>query len=206
MTIMILSQQIVARAKSIVETVRQTDYQHTQHIDATAGVYDCDCNGFVGYVLTQVAPEQYGLVPHEPTQPRPRAFKYFEYFASLTPQTPGGWHRIDYLRDARPGDIMAWRFPTIEKDENTGHVMIVAAAPVQDAGGLYDVTIFDSAAEPHFADTRGKGDGHFPNGVGSGAIKLRVDADGRPVAFLFAPPDTAEYSYLQIAIGRIAPL
>ena len=201
-----LSQQIVAEAESIVDTVRQTDYQHTQHIDAAEGVYDCDCNGFVGYVLMQVAPEQYGMIIREPHQVRPRAFKYFEYFASLTSQSERAWHRIDFLADARPGDVMAWRFPKIEKDQNTGHVVVIATVPILEADGLYSVRVYDSAAEPHFADTRGTDAGRFPTGVGSGVIKMRVDADGWPVAFLFAPPDTAEFSYLQIAIGRIAPV
>jgi hypothetical protein len=42
--------------------------------------------------------------------------------------------------------------------------------------------------------------------VGSGVIKLIVDAEGRPTAFLFAPPATAEFTYVQIAIGRVEPL
>jgi hypothetical protein len=68
------------------------------------------------------------------------------------------------------------------------------------------VKVYDSAAEPHFDDTRGNGAGQFPTGVGSGVIKLIVDAEGRPTAFLFAPPATAEFTYVQIAIGRVEPL
>jgi hypothetical protein len=203
---MTLPQQIAARAKSIIGSVVQTDYQHVSHIDAAAGIYDCDCNGFVGYVLQQVAPAQYAKITPEPTQKRPRAFVYYGYFAAHTPQSAGGWHRIDFLKDALPGDIIAWRFPTIEVDENTGHVVVVAEAPIKDKAGTYSVKVYDSAAEPHFDDTRGKGAGQFPTGVGSGVIKFIVDAEGRPIAFLFAPPATAEFSYVQIAIGRVEPL
>jgi hypothetical protein len=53
------------------------------------------------------------MIPQEAGQPRPRAFEYCLFFSSLTPQSAGGWHRIDFLRDARRGDIIAWRFPEL---------------------------------------------------------------------------------------------
>jgi hypothetical protein len=34
---------------------------------------------------------------------------------------------------------------------------------------------------------------------------LQVDGEGRPIAYLFAPPADAEYSYRPIAIGRVEP-
>jgi hypothetical protein len=199
---MTLPQQIASKAESIVNTLVQTDYQHTEHIDAAAGIYDCDCNGFVGFVLENVAPAHYHMIPKEKNQRRPRAFKYYGFFASLTSESAGGWHRIDFLRDASPGDVIAWRFPTIESDENTGHVLFVAAAPTIDPSGIYSIRVYDSAAEPHFDDTRGSGAGQFPTGVGSGIIKFKVDGTGRPTAFLFSPPASAEFTFLQIAMGR----
>jgi hypothetical protein len=87
---MTLPQQIASKAESIVNSLVQTDYQHTELIDPNAGIYDCDCNGFVGFVLDNVAPAHYRLIPKETNQPRPRAFKYYGYFASLTPESTGG--------------------------------------------------------------------------------------------------------------------
>jgi hypothetical protein len=199
---MTLAQQIADKALATVAAVVQTDYQHVDDIDIAAGRYDCDCNGFVAFVLQQVAPDHYALLPQEPTQTRPRAFEYYDYFAALTPDSTGDWRRIDLLADARPGDVLAWRFPTIEADENTGHVVIVAATPEADASGIVSVRVCDSADTPHFDDSRGSGAGQFPTGVGSGVIRFIVDAAGRPIAYLFAPPDTAEYEYRPIAIGR----
>jgi hypothetical protein len=109
------------------------------------------------------------------------------------------------LSDARAGDIIAWRFPTIETGQDTGHVLFVAETPTVDAAGIFLVRAYDSAATPHFDDTRGNGPGEFPNGVGSGIINFKVDGAGRPIAFLFSPPESAEYSFLQIAIGRAEP-
>jgi hypothetical protein len=201
-TVMTLPQQISSTAKSIVNSLVQTDYQHIEHIDPVAGIYDCDCNGFVGFVLDTVAPAHYHLIPKEKHQQRPRAFKYFGFFASLTPESMGGWQRIDFLRDARAGDVISWRAPTIEHDENTGHVLFVAAPPTIDAAGIYSICVYDSADKPHFDDTRGSGAGEFPTGVGSGIIKFNVDGAGRPTGFLFAPPASAEFTFLQTAIGR----
>jgi hypothetical protein len=43
-------------------------------------------------------------------------------------------------------------------------------------------------------------------GVGSGFLNFRLDGLGRPIAYLFAPPSTAQYSYRPIAIGRAKPI
>jgi hypothetical protein len=62
----------------------------------------------------------------------------------------------------------------------------------------------DSAAEPHFEDTRGEGEGEFESGAGSGSLNCTVDDLGRPEAFQFAPSD--DFTTLPIAIERTEPL
>ncbi|MGO9234479.1 MAG: hypothetical protein ACLP4V_10550 [Methylocella sp.] len=106
-----LPQDIAAQAESIVNTLTQTDYQHVDNIDPQSGAYDCDCNGFAAFVLRAVALPNFEAIPID-TQPksvesRPRAFEYYDFFASLTPQSTGGWDRVDLLSDAGRGDI--WR-------------------------------------------------------------------------------------------------
>jgi hypothetical protein len=197
-------EQIALKAEFIVDNLTQTDYQHIDNIDVDTGVYDCDCNGFVAFVLGNAAPDQYALVPKEANQSRPRAFKYYGFFASLTPESSGAWRRIDLLEDARRGDIIAWRFATIEKDQNTGHVVIVAETPTVNDSGIFSVRVYDSAAEAHFDDTRASGP--FPTGVGSGVINFIVDGAGRPIAYQFAPPLSAAFEYRPIAIGRVEPI
>jgi hypothetical protein len=207
---MALTEQIAAKAELIVNILTQTDYQHTDNIVPATGVYDCDCNGFAGFVLSSVAPKHFGLIKPEPGQPRPRAFVYYDFFAALTPDSAGGWRRVDLLTDARRGDIMAWRFPTVEEHEDTGHVVVVADTPKLDpSGDFFVVRVYDSAAEAHFEDTRAPDGQPSPKGktgVGSGFINVKVDGAGRPIAYLFAPPATAQYSYRPIAIGRAQPL
>jgi hypothetical protein len=200
-----LPAQLASMAEKIVNTLSHTDYQFVENIHPAEGVYDCDCNSFVGYVLESLAPAHYGQVPAEPGFERPRAWKYFEFFVSHTQETSNGWRRVDSLQDARRGDIVAWRFPLIETGHDTGHVFFLAETPVPmaDKPGYFSVRIYDSADVPHFDDTRGPGK-KFPNGVGSGFINFQVDGEGRPRAFQFAPSD--HFETLAIAIGRVEPV
>jgi len=195
-----LPARLAAHAASIVDSLEQTAYQYTENIDAEAGIYDCDCNAFVGYILEQQAPIHYGLIPKEADRDRPRAFEYYNFFSSLTPFSKGGWHRIDLLANARPGDIIAWRFPELEIGHDTGHVMFVAVMPMVDDSSIFSVRIYDSADQPHFDDTRGPDD----TGVGSGVIQFEVNTAGQPISFLFAPAE--RFTALSIAIGRPEPL
>jgi hypothetical protein len=199
-----LSDQVASQAEFIVNNLLQTDYQHVSKIDVDRGVYDCDCNGFVSFVLERAAPGHYASIPKEPTQLRPRAFEYYVFFQSLTTESANGWRRIDLLKDTRRGDIVAWRFPDIEKGHDTGHVLVAAETPAVDDLGAFRLRVYDSAAQPHFDDTRAGDDALFSTGVGSGFINFEVDDMGRPVAFQFAPADG--FTTLPIAIGRIEPL
>jgi hypothetical protein len=211
---MSLPQDVAAMAESIVNTLTQTDYQHVDNIDPSTGVYDCDCNGFAAFILRAVALQNFEEIPIDTqlgsVESRPRAFEYYDFFASLTPQSTGGWSRVNLLSDAGRGDIVAWRAPTIELHVNTGHVVILAETPTLDPSGeFYVVRVYDSAAEAHFDDTRmpdGQPSPTGATGVGSGFLNFKVDGEGRPIAYLFAPPITAPYSYRPIAIGRAKPL
>jgi hypothetical protein len=141
---MSLPQDVAAMAESIVNTLTQTDYQHVDNIDPSTGVYDCDCNGFAAFILRAVALQNFEEIPIDTqlgsVESRPRAFEYYDFFASLTPQSTGGWSRVDLLTDAGRGDIMAWRSPTIEAHVDTGHVVILAETPTLDAFGRLALT------------------------------------------------------------------
>jgi len=199
-----LPQQLASQAEFIANNVQQTDYQHVDNIDVDRGIYDCDCNGFVSFVMERSAPGHYKMIPKETNQLRPRAFEYYVFFSSLTPESTGGWHRIDFLKDARRGDILGWRFPLIEIGHDTGHVVVVADTPTVDDSGIFTVCVYDSSAQSHFDDTRGTRPTQSKTGVGSGFIKFKVDATGRPTAFQFSPTD--QFETFPIAIGRVEPL
>ena len=197
-----LPEQVASKAESVVNTLKHTDYQFKEYIVAAEGIYDCDCNGFVGFVLEAVAPKHFKMIPKEDDQFRPRAFKYFEFFTSLTPDSDGGWHGINRLADAGRGDIVAWRFARVTVGHSTGHVLVLAETPVVDDAGFCSVRVYDSAQMAHFDDTRATG--KFPTGVGTGFLHFQVDAEGRPIAFRFAPAD--QFESFEIAVARLEGL
>ncbi|MGA7411724.1 MAG: hypothetical protein WBW33_14695 [Bryobacteraceae bacterium] len=43
--------QLASQAEFIVNNLQQTDYQHPENVDVDRGVYDCDCHGFVSFVM-----------------------------------------------------------------------------------------------------------------------------------------------------------
>lgn len=196
--------RLASQAEFFVNNLAQTDYQYNEHIVAGEGIWDCDCNSFVGFVLQSLAPEHYAMIPRETSQKRPRAFEYYTFFVSPTLEDRGGWRRIDSLEDARRGDIIAWRLPQIAAGQDTGHVFYVADTPRVLDSGSFAVRVYDSASSPHFDDTRGTSDGRFPNGVGSGFIHFEVDGSGAPLAFQFGP--SAPWRRFPIAIGRAESL
>jgi hypothetical protein len=199
-----LPEQVASQAQFLVNNLQHTDYTFIENIEVDRGIYDCDCNGFVGFVLERAAPDQYLMVPKELDQPRPRAFMYYDFFSSLSPEATSGWRQIDLLRHARRGDVIAWRVLQIEAGQNTGHVFFVAEPPAMVAFGTFAVRVYDSSDVLHFSDTRGNGPGQFPTGVGSGFINFTVDDSGLPTAFQFGPADP--FIALPIAIARLEPL
>jgi hypothetical protein len=203
----LLSEQIASRAELIVNHLQETHYTYTEHIEVDFGVYDCDCSQFVGFVLHGVAPRHYEMIPREMDQPRPRAFEYYLFFTSPSLESTGSWSRIDTLSGARRGDIIAWQLPG-STEGDTGHVFFVAETPATIGSRVIDsdvfaIGVYDSAAIPHFDDSRE--DGEFASGVGTGFINLRVDGAGSPIAFKFGPSED-QFVTLPIAIGRAEPL
>jgi hypothetical protein len=80
-------------------------------------------------------------------------------------------------------------------------VLVVAQPPVLDkATHTWTVHGYDSSARAHHDDSRERG-GKFHPGVGKGAVRLKVDASGAPVAFQFGPD--SEFHRLPIVIARL---
>jgi hypothetical protein len=198
-----LPEKIASQAEFIVNNFSETRYTHDENINVATRVYDCDCSEFVGFVLEKVAPHHYSLIAKTVPPPRPLAFDYYTFFSKLTPESTGGWKRIDALAEARRGDVIAWRAPEIEPKHNTGHCFFVGETPIANGSGIYAVRVYDSAAAPHFNDTRSGAE----TGVGTGFINFQVDGEGRPVAFQFGPsPDADSFVSWEISIGRVEPL
>jgi hypothetical protein len=192
------SENLGDAAERLLSGMRETHYQHRTHADKSAGAYDMDCSGFVDFLLKQIAPAQFSPLRIEPGHTRPRAAMYFELFSRLNISPLPGWEAIPKLAEARRGDIIAWQLAaSTDEPGDTGHVVIVAATPVERTNHLYRVEVYDSSVIHHDDDSRPEG----TNGIGEGVITFRVDASGKAIGFQFN--SHAHYHGEAIAIGRL---
>jgi hypothetical protein len=188
-------------AEQVLKAVRETHYQHRTHVDTAAGAYDVDCSGFVDYLLKRVAPAQFAQLPIEAGHSRPRAQVYYAFLHDLrrAPSPLPGWESVGRLIDARRGDLLAWkRMASIQREGDTGHVVIVAGPPTTQSDGTFKVEVYDSSGIHHDFDSRTEG----TSGVGKGVITFRVDSQGEPIAVRFN--SGANFHEEPIAIGRLA--
>ena len=192
------SENLGDAAERLLSRVRETHYQHRTYADQSRGAYDMDCSGFVDYLLEHFAPVQFAPLRVEPGHTRPRAAMYFDLFTRLNKSPLPGWETVPKLGEARRGDIIAWQLAaSTDRPGDTGHVVIVAAAPVEQTTHLYRVQVYDSSVIHHDEDSRPEG----TNGLGEGIITFRVDASGQPIGFRFN--SRAHYHGEPIAIGRL---
>jgi hypothetical protein len=193
------SARVHAEACRILAEMKDSRYSHKTRVDEDEGSYEFDCSGFVAVVLKAAAPRSLAAVPHAPRRSRPLAFEFHDAFAAAPAEEKGakGWRRIERVADARPGDLLAWRREEIKPGEDTGHVMVLDAAPVREEDGSFRVVVIDSTGKPHGDDTRKDG----ASGVGRGTIWLTVDEAGRPSGFRWRARDGA-LNRRPLAIGR----
>ena len=185
-------------AQRLLSDMRETHYQHKTTIDRAAGAYDMDCSGLVDYLLKRIAPEKFRQLPVEPGHARPRAAMYFQFLDRLREQPLPGWEAVHQLGYAERGDIIAWELQaSTQEPGDTGHVVIVAAAPVMKTKNLYGVEVYDSSGIHHDDDSRPE----HTSGVGKGVITFRVNESGEPIAFQFN--SHAHFHTEPIAIGRL---
>jgi hypothetical protein len=189
--------KVLAEARRIVADAKESHYQHETHVDQAAGIYDVDCSGFLCVILKDVLPKHYEAVPAGKGHARPLALQFYEFFTAAGEKGDKGWKEIKQLKHAKPGDVLVWRLEEQVKGKDTGHVMIVDEAPVEDGKGIYRVVVLDSNLSPHADDTRKEGQ----TGVGKGTMWFVVDEEGKPVGYHWKLKNGKLHD-MQIAIGR----
>jgi hypothetical protein len=172
---------LLAEAMRELTSMKSSTYQHTTSVDEATGVYDYDCSGFLGYALDHSVPSAIASI-RAASSSRPLAKDFEDYFASISSGSKGGWTQVAHVPDLGPGDVIAWLEPAGTATTNTGHVMIVRAAPTASSTkGEWLVLVIDSANSGHGPlDTRVA---TGASGLGSGTVGLFVDASGAPIAF-----------------------
>ncbi len=196
-----VAQRFSEEAGRLLGGIGATSYRHQTRVNAAAGVYETDCSGLIAFLLRKVSPEHLRALSVAPGRKKPRAVEYHEFFRAQPPAgaaTTTGWSRVVTLAEAQPGDVLAWRHARIEPGRNTGHVVILAAAPQRVDDATFRVAVVDSTGSPHDEDTRPRGS----TGIGRGTMTFRVDAEGHPVAY--RRNSAAEFRAAPIEIGRMA--
>jgi hypothetical protein len=189
-------ERLHAAAEALVAQVRTTRYAHRWRADPATGHYEADCSYLVAQLVRTVAPQALAAVPRERGFDRPRAFRWYRFFASLERDGPrDGWTAVGTVAAARPGDILAWTNEPFDPGDNTGHVMIVASQPEPAGDRRWRVVVIDATGTPHDNDTR------TGSGIGRGAIFLETDEAGRPVRVQL---DSTRRAFTRpLAIGRL---
>ncbi len=192
------AEMIAREAEAIIEAARHTNFQRESRIDRKTGTYMMDDATFVGVVMEGIAREHFALITRVPKQQYPSAQDYYKFFAGAAHDA---WRRVDKLAAAGPGDIIALGSAKGARAGKDAHVAIVARAGEFDArANTWSIRVHDSSAHAHFDDSRMRGRTFHP-GIGSGALKLRVDAQGAPTAIQLGP--NSEFQKMPIAIGRL---
>jgi hypothetical protein len=192
---------LVAEANRELAAMRSSSYTHKTHVDEASGTFDFDCSGFLGYALAHADPTAWKSLKAA-TVKRPLAKHFTDFFESLPNANAQGWTRVAKVEELRPGDVIAWKKPADVVTKNTGHVLLVRAAPTKQ-DDEWRVPIFDSTHVRH-----GKDDSRTAtdsDGLGTGTIVLRVDSTGAPTAYRWAPVAKDKAHETTIALGRLTP-
>jgi len=137
-----LELQVAQAAQTAISATTESHYTHRILINASLGIYNCDCSGFVEHVLDVVAKRHVTPIQNRrPNGKRPLAKEFYEFFDSLdagdssSSTTGKGWIKVAKLTEARRGDIVNWLLGGNQTGD-TGHIVIVSANPVPvDVGG-----------------------------------------------------------------------
>ncbi len=208
----------LADAETLVANIlpKYNDYEHSRCYIKWPGVdgatrYEnrSDCSDFLVLLLEHT----YGMTNQQFKQwtgeTRPRANGLHD--AILAGK---GFTHIEHLGDAKPGDVLAIKFPP--GLDNTGHIMLIDQKPEKMSSTLepvmpntqqWSVTIIDSTKTSHGpGDTRHNSDGSTNPGVGKGIIRIYTDSSGNITGYCWANINKAKYaaqSDRNMVIGRV---
>lgn len=182
-----------------LSAMKSTHYQHTTAVDEAAGKFFYDCSGMVDYALGRVLPGDAKALPTS-TSKRPLAGDIERFLHSAAGQSVAGWQGVTRVDQLGPGDLVAWLATEDSTTGDTGHVMVVLAAPTANAArdGEWLVQVADSTISPHALDSRHRGQ----TGLGTGTIGLAVDASNAPIAFYWQGGVSKHPIPTEVALGR----
>jgi hypothetical protein len=197
------SERVMELIARIEQTLRDSVYAHTTHVDEKRGTYRFDCSGMASWVLKKAARRAHAAVLHRSAGARPLARDFYWAIARTAPgRERYGWQRVARVNQAEPGDVIAWLKPSIVRSANTGHVAFVVEPPREVAGipNAFLLRIADASSYQHQDDSRAESG---RTGYGTGTILVLADPDtGAPAAYGWFGLQSRWVLESKIAIGR----
>jgi hypothetical protein len=171
--------RVLTRLASVRARLVSTRYQHRTRVREARGEYAWDCSGMVSWVLAREARGAFrGL-----RSARPVARTYVQAIERApTTRSSRGFRQLPHLRDARPGDVFAWRRPLDWGPGATGHVGFVLSrpVPVPEWPNAYVFRAADATSFGHQDDTRPEGS---EGGYGEGTLLVTTDGGGHATGY-----------------------
>jgi hypothetical protein len=167
-----------------------------------------DCSDFLALLVKH----SYGVTSQQLKQWTGHIRPYADHWHDAI-VSDNGFEHITKLADAKPGDVLAVKFPPGLPD--TGHVMMIAEqpekitakAPIVNGTQQWNVTIIDSTKSPHGpGDTRIQSDGSSSTGVGRGMIRIYTTSTGEVAGYTWSDGSKAKFEAeddRNMAIGRL---
>jgi hypothetical protein len=179
--------------------MRVTHYQHTTRVDEASGTFFYDCSGLLDYAIGRARPTDAKALPTS-TKTRPPAGDIEGYLHRGLTSPIKDWQALARVDELGAGDVIAWQATEDPTTGDTGHVMVVLAAPTRNPArpGEWLVRIADSTRNPHASDSRHPG----TPGLGTGTIGLVVDERDAPTAFSWRGGISKQAKLTEIALGR----
>ncbi len=202
----------VTEANNIYSTLSSADIVTWAGVNA-ATLYYCktDCSGLLKNLLKQTYGYTDAYIKTWTGTSTPFAVTFYNEI-----QSKDHFSQVSNVSSIIRGDIIAIKYPA-GTSTNTGHIMLVASAPVARTSSAplvtntkqYEVSVMDASSSGHGRlDTRYISTGVFNDGIGRGIFRLYTNSTGTITGYSWSTYSTSEYFSLSarpLLIGRLIP-
>jgi len=181
---------------------QNTAYQHKDNTvswgdDGNSPQCFADCSGFINALMAKTFNWTDDNFKAEWGHKRMFAYHYYDAIVSAS-----HFRQIKNINSILPGDIIALQYADrSEHEDNTGHVMLIAALPrphrpskvIEPNTQQYEVEVIDCSKSPH-----GKSDSRFDSnsgehsGLGRGNFRLYTDEQGNITGYSWSTGNPKE--------------
>jgi len=194
---------------------QNTSYQHKDNSvswgdDGNSPQCFADCSGFINALIAKTFSWKEDNFKTEWGHKRMFAHHYYDAIVSGS-----HFRQIKNINGVLPGDIIALQYADrSEHEDNTGHVMLIAALPrphrpskvIEPNTQQYEVEVIDCSKSPHGkSDSRFNSNGGEYSGLGTGNFRLYTDEQGNITGYSWSngnPKESFNPFENPVVVGR----